>query len=201
MLKLRYDLAAWGSAMFGNVDDPALNFDGSSIYGDLTHPVIATGDFEHTFTFKTTDTGCSILGTSAAHTANRLQPFINASGILIMYHAGPPIVQTLAAVNDGLEHTAVVERTGSAWTLTLDNVPQDTGTGTGTATIDRAGNNNGSQWYEGQIPFMKFINKPGAEDVVQTFILNNKSTTSIPIIDGGPEEITLNGVSAGDWSP
>ncbi len=200
MLKLRYDLSIWESAMFGGGDDPALNFDGTSIYGELTHPSISTGDFEHTITFKTTDTLCSLLGTGATHLANRLQPFINGSGILVIYHAGPPIVQTLAAVNDGLEHTAVVERTGSAWSLTLDGIPQDTGTGTGTVTVDRVGNNNGSQWYEGQIKLIKFIDKSGASDVIQTYQINNGSTTSIPIAGGGPEAMTLYNVVGGDWS-
>ncbi len=171
---------------------PALNFNGSDIYGDLTHPSISPGDFEHIITFKTTGTGCSILGTTAAHTANRLQPFINGSGVLIMYHAGQPIVQTLAAVNDDLEHTAVVGRTGSAWSLTLDTVPQDTGTGTGTVTIDRAGNNDGSQWFAGQLPSFSLDG--------DLYLLNNGSTTAIPVFGGGAEEITLHGVDAGDWS-
>ncbi|MCP5058514.1 MAG: hypothetical protein GY937_17570 [bacterium] len=177
----------------------ALNFNGSDIYGEFTHPYIFTGDFGIVISFKTTDTVCSL--TSAINTySTRLQVYIDSGGTMGIWHATTLIAETLAAVNDGLDHVAVIERAGAGWTLTLDEVPQDTGSGSGDVSIERVGQHNSSQWFNGQIPSIGFIDKSGAEDVTQLFILNNGSTTSIPIFGGGAEEMTLHGVDAGDWS-
>ncbi len=210
MLKLRYDLSIWESAMFGGGDDdPALNFDGTSIYGELTHPFIPSGDFEVPVVFNTTTTGwltmvsgelqstdTIVLDTSS--TVMRAYAFVGAV-------AQTPLNTPIAGYRDGEDHTALLRYTGTTAELWVDGVLKDSATWglDGNQDISAIGCRTlatRSNYFLGQIKLIKFIDKSGASDVIQTFILNNKSTTSIPIIDGGPEAITLNGVSPGDWS-
>ncbi len=172
MLKLRYDLSIWESAMFGGGDDdPALNFDGTSIYGELTHPVTFTGDFEIHVTFNTTAHTVALFGESSS---NDTLLYLVASGVLHARFASSTSRASTTVVNDGEDHTARMVRTGTTVELYVDGDLEATATeAVADSVVNLIGNNQFSLYFDGQIPLIKFIDKSGASDVIQTYQINS----------------------------
>ncbi|MCP5016842.1 MAG: hypothetical protein GY938_16470, partial [Ketobacter sp.] len=165
----------------GGDDDPALNFDGTSIYGELTDPLSLTGDFEVEvlFTPTTAPTGGSdsLLSTPIqgmylyVYRPSALVSFVHYDGSTITHTNGPAI-----DVLDGREHTAKVTRVGTTYTVYVDGVVGESNVINAPVSdaFELVGLRYDNQnYFEGQIKSIKFIDKSGASDVIKTYPINS----------------------------
>jgi len=73
------------------------------------------------------------------------------------FHATTPLLVSTTAVNDGVDHTIAVHRSGSNWTLTIDGVSEDTAVWAGDldsdvhADIVLGGDAYYGRWFNGTI--------------------------------------------------
>ncbi len=178
-----------------------LNFDGSTIYGELTHPVTFTGDFEIQVTFNTTADTVALFGESSS---NDTLLYVIASGVLHARFASVTSRAATTVVNDGEDHTARMVRTGTTVELYVDGDLEATATeAVADSVVNLIGNNQFGLYFDGQIKSIKFIDKSGAEDVIQTYQINNGSTLYVPIDGGslGSELVTDGGFdNPASWS-
>ncbi|MCP5005369.1 MAG: hypothetical protein GY941_15750 [Planctomycetes bacterium] len=200
MLKLRYDLSIWESAMFGGGDDdPALNFDGTSIFGELTHPVTFTGDFEIHVVFQLASGASGDLALAANDDADTEYIRLDATdgGMDIRYnntyYGGAPGQFT----PDTNEHTVIYKLDGTSLTKHYDG--QQVGNHTVTVAPFRVGlvgkrSGGTTNYFGGQIKLIKFIDKSGASDVIQTYQINSGP----PVYEMGAEVIPSTTFS--DWT-
>ncbi len=206
MLKLRYDLSIWESAMFGGGDDPALNFDGTSIYGELTHPVTFTGDFEIHIEFQLASGASGDLALIADASADNDWFRIDATNGSVDFKYNGVFVSTDGSFTpDTNTHTAKYKLTGSNLVAYYDDVAIGNGGVTpATITLGLVGKRSVvSNYFDGQIKSIKFIDKSGASDVIKTYQINNESTLYVPIAGGslGSELVTNGGFDTdSDWN-
>ncbi len=175
MLKLRYDLSIWESAMFSGGDDPALNFDGTSIYGVFTHPWSGVSGDEIHITFNTSTSGINaaqipVAQFTSSDTLSLTDCTATISGDVVAHGAD------ISSYLDGNDHVMV---------LTL----------TAGVTVTYYGQNGSSaNYFDGQLPSIKFIDKSGASDVIKAYQINNESTLYVPIAGGSlGSELVVNG--------
>ncbi len=197
MLKLRYDLSIWESAMFGGGDDdPALNFDGTSIYGVFTHPITLPGDFEIVWVSNTTSTANQIpFGDDYLTT---IYCNVNAGGNFISFWlGGTSYTFTIFNMDDGLDHTVRMVLTGTDLECFYDGVSKGIRTvvpytGASMLYIGRA--RTVASYFDGQIKSIKCIDKSGPSDVIQTYQINSGP----PVYEKGAEVIPS--TTFNDWT-
>ncbi len=175
-----------------------LNFDGSTIYGELTDPVTFAGDYEIEVVFNTTANTVALFGETSS---NDTLLYVLAGGALHARFGGGATQQGTTIVNDGEDHTARMVRDGTATKLYVDGVLDVAGVeAIQDADVNLIGKNQFGLYFEGQIKSIEFIDKSGPSDVISKYQINNGSTTSIPIDGGGAEAITLYNVESTDWT-
>ncbi len=192
------------AAVSSSNEDAVLNFDGSSIYGELTDPVTFTGDFEIHIVFQLAPGVSGDRAFAADASADNDWFRIDATNGSVDFKYNSTFVSGDGSFTPDTDtHTAKYALVGGILTSYYDGVYVAHGGVTpATITLGLVGRRSSgtANYFDGQIKSIKFIDKSGASDVIDTYQINNNSTTSIPIAGGGSEAMTLYNVEAGDWS-